>query len=288
MFSMTQSSFPAGFVMPHGPYGFGNEQFLEFPADKVRFRLQRLGVYLVSDLFASSYMDSGGYVREKALTTMARGKIIYFTGELLDQWDLDVLMHCAAQTSLAPNKSRQLQLNPAELLRALGLRNDLRNRRRVYASLIRIHASAISIAGDDYCYMTGLVNRLLVDRVRDLCLLEVNADVVASLRRTPQTDMNVRDRYTLGRNGLAKWLHGVLLVFRGGFSANMDCLRRLAGAPDTVEHVFNSRIAKALEQLQHSGFIEEWELEQDVLRVVARLAETHHTACGYIASSVCS
>lgn len=282
MYPITLEASGSGFVMPHGPYGSGNEQFLEFNTDVTRFRLQRLGMYLSSDLFSAGYMTASGSVACKALATMARGKKIFFTGELLDQWDLDLLIHCAMRTSLAPDKSRQVKLNPAEFLKAQGLRNDARNRDRVFASLTRLHTGSIEIAGGGYTYMTRLMNRVLVDRDRRFCLLEANADLVASLRREARTALDAHDRMGLGRNGLAKWLHGLLMVFRGGFSANLACLRRLCGLAETTEHAFVQRMDAALALLAGSGLVESWTINQGMVRVTAYPAEPSQAVCGYI------
>jgi hypothetical protein len=186
------------------------------------------------------------------------------------------------RTSLAPGKSRQVKLNPAKFLKAQGLRNDARNRERVFTSLTKLHTGNIEIAGGSYTYMTRLMNRLLVDRDRRFCLLEANADLVASLRREAKTAMDVHDRMSLGRNGLAKWVHGLLMIFRGGFSANIGCLRRLCGLAETSERVFFHRMETALELLAEAGLVESWAFDQGAVRVTAYSAEPSQAVCGYI------
>ncbi|MGE4557821.1 MAG: hypothetical protein AB7D07_13495 [Desulfovibrionaceae bacterium] len=284
MFPLSYDVHHAGFVLPHGPYGSEDDRFLDFTGGgAMRFRKQRLGIYLASDLFTSSYNKASGAVSRKPLASMARGKRLYYTGEILDQWDLDVLMHCAMQSRLPPDASGQFKTSPAVMLRELGLRNDQRNRDRIYASLSRLHSGCLEIAGKRYTYMTRLLNRALLDRDRQLCLLEANADLVAAFQRGARSALDFRDRLTLGRNGMAKWLHGILLVFRGGFSANMTALRRLCGAERFTARAFAARTAKALELLSDARLVSGWEMDGDVVRVMASPAEPRRTACGYIA-----
>jgi hypothetical protein len=271
--------------MPNGPYGSGNEDFLEFTSGPVRFRLQRLGMYLLSDLFTARYMAASGFAHGKVLATMARGKEVVYTGEILDQWDLDLLVHCAMKTSLAPGKSRQVRLDPQEFLAVHGLRNDVRNRERVFGSLVRMHTGGIEIAGADYTYMTRLLNRVLVDRGRRFCLLEANVDLVASLRREAHIAMDVGDRMILGKNGMAKWLHGMLMVFRGGFSAHLSGLSRLCGLSGLGDCDFIERMVTALELLAEAGLVDQWTLGRGMVRVKARSALSQEAVCGYVCNA---
>lgn len=288
MFSMALAADTAGIVMPHGPYGAGNEDFLEFRADSACFRLQRLGSYLLSDLFTTGYMEAQGFVRDKPLTTLARGKQFHYTGEIFDQWDLDVLMHCARHTHLAAEGAALLRLDPARLLRSLNLRNDSRNREKVFASLQRLHSGQLEIRGARYRYLTRLINRVLLDERNRACLLEVNADLVASLRQGQQAAMEIRDRFSLGRNGMAKWMHGALMVFKGGFSAQLDCLHKLCGSSARTPKSFSLTANKALELLAAAGIVDSWNMENGRATVAATPARMRDSACGFINHGACA
>jgi len=287
MFSMTPGTDISGLVMPNGPYGGGNEDFLQFRADSASFRLQRLGSYLLSDLFTTGYMEASGFVHQKPLTTLARGKQFYYTGEIFDQWDLDVLMHCARHTKLGSAGARLLRLDPGKLLQSLNLRNDQRNRDKVFTSLYRLHSGQIEIHGERYRYLTRLINRLLLDENQRFCLLEANADLVASLRAGRHASVDIRDRFTLGRNGLAKWMHGALMVFKGGFAADLDCLHRLCGSSAKTIKGFSQSTTRALDNLAKAGMVESWELEKNHVRVAATPAEIQDAACGFINRGAC-
>ncbi len=274
--------------MPHGPYGAGNEDFLQFRADSASFRLQRLGSYLLSDLFTTGYMEAEGFVRQKPLTTLARGKQFYYTGEIFDQWDLDVLMHCARHTKMGTANARLLRLDPGKLLTSLNLRNNQRNRDKVFTSLYRLHSGQIEIRGERYRYLTRLINRLLLDENRRFVLLEANADLVASLRQGRHAAVDIRDRFTLGRNGLAKWMHGALMVFKGGFAAELECLHKLCGSSARSIKGFSQSTAKALDNLAKAGIVEHWELHEGQVRVAATPAELQDAACGFISRGACN
>ncbi len=281
MFPMPHTTNSSGLVMPHGPYGAGNEDFLEFRSDSSHFRLQRLGSYLLSDLFSTGYMDSSGFVHKKPLVTLARGKEFYYTGDLLDQWDLDVLMYCARHTRQGANGVKLLRTDPADLLQTLKLRNDQRNRERVFDSLYRLHSAQLEIAGERYRYLTRLINRVLLEERKGIFLLEINADLVASLRQGKQMTVDIRDRFSLGRNGLAKWIHGALMVFKGGFSADINYLHTLCGSASKTAKVFHHNLAKAVEILSEAGAIEHSELHDDLLIVTSTPAHMLDSACGF-------
>jgi hypothetical protein len=267
---------------PHGLHDPDHEGFLMFPSSQAMFRVQRLAIYLASSLFTPGYMTASNFVKDNPLVTLTQGKHLLFTGEIFDQWDLDVLIHCAKQTSLAQGNTGQIQLEPAPLLRSLNLRNSKRNQERVFASLHRLHTGTIEIAGKGYRYMTRLINRVLLDEEHRQCIVEVNGDVTAALRRGDTTSIKARERLSLGRNGLAKWLHGATMVFRGGFGADVSSLHTLCGAPAKSLPGFSSRLCKALDVLAQAGFLETWKLEGDHVRVTARPVRAHHSVCGVI------
>ncbi len=286
MFQLGHATDPINLAIPQGLYGSEYGDFLEFAPRQDKFRLQRLGVYLVSDLFNPGYMSASNFVKDKPLVTLAQGKHLFFTGETFDQWDLDVLIYCAENTNSVQGGTKQIQLEPAQLLRSLHLRNSKLNQERVFASLHRLHTGAIEIVGKGYRYMTRLINRVLLDEKRQQCIVEVNSDVVDSLRQGDKVSMEIQERFSLGRNGLAKWLHGTTMVFKGGFGAEVNCLHTLCGAPARSLRGFSSRLCNTLKVLSQAGLLEDWKMEGNHVQVTARSMRVRNSVCGIIYPNV--
>jgi hypothetical protein len=275
------------FALPHDPYNSQPTLFAEPQGITASFRIQRLGTYLISNLFSADYMGKSEFVHDKRLVTLCRGKELYFTGELFDQWDLDVLLYCAMNTPARNSQQGQFQFSPADLLHSLNLRNSAINRQRVYDSLQRLHTGDIDIRGDQYRYMTRLINRVLVNEIQGLCLVEINSDVTTSFRMS-SVPMEINDRRALSRNGLAKWLHGATMVFKGGFTAEINSLYDLCRIPTRQQRSFVSRLEQALEHLMANGHIESWSIDNNRVRVTSQATQVRNTACGMFYSDVCA
>lgn len=270
----------AGFTLPYGPDS-EYDLFNTHPSADVSFRVQRLGTYLISNLFRAEYMSEAGFVHDLKLVTLCRGKELFFTGQRFDQWDLDVLFYCALNTPTKNGIPHQFEFAPEELLHSLNLRNTPLNRQRVFDSLKRLHNGEVEIRGKDYQYMTRFINRVLVDAGRGKCLVETNADVAATFRASKVSE-EIRDRRILGRDGLAKWLHGATMVFKGGFTSNKENLYELCD-PDTKQmRCFANKLDKALHLLESTARIESWATEEDRVRVVSKAPRIKNSACGVL------
>ncbi len=246
------------------------------------FRVQRLGTYFLSDLFSAEYMTDSEFVHKRRLTVLCRNKHLFFTGNQFDQWDLDVLLYCIRHSPMRDGCPERCQVEPGELLHAQNRNNSKKNRERVFTSLQRLPSAFISIRGDGYQYTTRLMDRVLVDVRRELCLVEVNGDVATAFRKNGLEKI-VRERLQLGSNGLAKWLHGATQVFQGGFAADLKSLYDLCRPRTRQKSQFTNHLEKALDQLKADGMLEWWEMDTHTVRAASRsMPAARNTSCGLL------
>lgn len=267
-------------AMQFDQYALSSDPLAGQRLPRASFRIQHLGTYLLSDLFSAEYMDESCFVRKRRLVTLCRDKQLFFTGERFDQWDLDVLLHCVMRAPMSKGRPELLQVAPADLLHALNLRNSRINRERVFTSLQRLHSGVITIRGGGYRYMTNLLDRVLADARRELCLVEINNDVAAAFHQGGLTRA-ARARLSLGRHGLAKWLHGATVVFPGGFASDLKSLHDLCRPRTTQKHHFTNRLGKALALLTDNHTLEHWKMTANSLTASAPSAPARdNTSCG--------
>jgi hypothetical protein len=245
------------------------------------FNIQNPIRFLVSDLF-SVRTGKRGPRRERTLATVSRTKRFTYSGDPLDQFDLDVLLHCAA--AAGSTRPGGVWLEHSVLVRALGRRNDAANRTRVCESLERLQDGAIGIQGHSYRYLTRLVNRALLYESAAASLVEVNKDFADSIRSVRGLELFLTERRGLGANSLAKWLHGVLWIFPAGFSSDIDTLGFLCGMPEHGMKTFRSRCEKALVLLTANGVVTDACIEASgQLHVAGRRNTPRARACGFLA-----
>lgn len=260
-----------------GPLALNSQDFFE--TSPVSFNVQKPIRYFVSSLFSAG-TGHRELVREAPLASLSRSKRYTYSGAPLDQFDLDVLLHCTA--AAGSSRRRGAWTEHAQLVRTLGKRNDAATRKRVCESLARLQECTIGIEGDGYRYMTRLVNRALLDEGAGASLVEVNSDFADSIRSMRGLDLLMQERRAMGANGLAKWLHGVLWIIPAGFSSNFATLSELCGMRSTSSHGFRTRCLGALDLLVTNGVVTEYSVEDSGgLYVSGRRNNTRASACGF-------
>lgn len=286
MFDSAYASNSNGIFGSYTPFDSEDAGIFEAPRPRREFRQQKIGLYLLSNLFSSSFMGTSCFVKDQRLVNLERDKTVSFSGETFDQWDLDVLLHCVVRTIAIRDGVGKIQVDPAELLRDARLRNFEENQDQVYASLFRLHTGSLCIQGKGYRYMTRLIDRVLLDQSKGRCLVEVNSDVVNSLRCERDLRIAVQSRFGFKRSGLAKWLHGAIMVFKGGFKADMNSLHMLCGASNRSRYIFPKLVGKALAAMEESGLVGSWQIDGQRVMVLPRSREWPVAACGFIASGI--
>ena len=188
------------------------------------------------------------------------------------------------RTATTQNGIGKINVEPEKLLQDMQLRNFEENRSRVYSSLFRLHTGSLLIEGNGYRYMTRLIDRVLLDQSKGRCLVEVNGDVVNALRCERNLRLTLDRRYDYKRCGLAKWLHGVAMVFKGGFKADVNSLHLLSGSSNRSRYIFPNLLRKALDMMGENGVIDAWQLDGNKLMVFPRDRRRQDSACGFIVS----
>ncbi|MCA1943909.1 MAG: hypothetical protein LDL30_01320 [Desulfovibrio sp.] len=261
--------------------GMASAEFMTSAANAPSLRFQKPALFLLSSLFRADYLGKRTQVSAHALATVARAKVLLYTGETLDQFDLDILLYCAQQ----PRAATGCMVAPAQLLKELHLRHDERNRTRLFESLARLHGACLEVRKGGYRYLTRLLNRLLLDDTATSCLVEVNDEILQTLGRSPQQGARRQDRYALGREGFDKWLHGAMSIFAAGFEADVSRLQQLMGQERRPQKAFLDDLARSLDRLRAADCIAGHELALDgpAPRVVI-CGQRHQTinACGFL------
>ncbi len=246
-------------------------------------RVQKPALFLLSSLFRATYLSTREHVVQLPLATVSHSKKFLYSGETLDQFDLDVLLYVAQQ----PRAATGCMVAPAVLLREMHLRHDERNRQRLFESLARLHGCCLEVRKGSYRYMTRLLNRLLLDGSAASCLVEVNDEVLKTVGRGPQQVSRRQDRYALGRHGLDKWLHGAMGIFAAGFEADLGRLQALTGLEHKSPKAFREMLRRSLGRLATAGCIAGSHLlltlpGEDLQRVVLCGAQEQHPTCGFL------
>lgn len=244
------------------------------------FNVQKPIRYFVSSLFAACTKQRD-QVRDVPFAGLSRTKRYTYSGDPLDQFDLDVLLHCTA--AAGSSRGRGTWLEHATLIKSLGKRNEASMRQRICDSLARLQECTIGIEGHGYRYMTRLVNRALLDENACASLVEINSDFAGATRLMRGLDLMLNERRSLGANGLAKWMHGVLWILPTGFSSDFTTLCALSGMSHMNACDFEKQCHEALDLLAENGMLTQYTVGRDGrLLVEGRGNTTHAKVCGFL------
>ncbi|EPR44350.1 hypothetical protein dsx2_1711 [Desulfovibrio sp. X2] len=214
------------------------------------------GPYLASPLFAAQRFRRQRAGGSTTLATLEDAWELLFTGERLDQDDLDVLLGCVEMAIERQRPGSAVRFAVPDFLHRLGRRVSGRSRDRLAASLLRIEHGRLSLCGQSVKTYTQLLSTVVIDQERDICQVEVNPEVVAAVAAMPSPLVFIHDRLRLGPRPLAKWLLGLIWTLKDEYTLDEEELLRLCGRPSPGRQPLGTLLHKALFFLGEMGYAE--------------------------------
>lgn len=217
-----------------------------------RFLLQKPALYLGSDLF--SVVESRGHkaVSRRPLQTISSKRVL-FSGERLDQSDLDILLVLLArarESGVRPGEA--FRMGAAEILKPIRRRTDKQGRAWLKKRLFRLEAGRLMVHDSRFSYATQLISKFLYDHEEHdvVAVMDRELQKAFTTDRLPQL---VRERSCLGADSFAKWLHALAWSMEQPFSVSPEGLFRLCGLPVAKRPAFAGALDHALECLGELG-----------------------------------
>jgi hypothetical protein len=279
--------------MYHDDFGF-DTLALESPLDRDArsgasgdleqdFAANLVGLVLASDLFSARKSGPRPWREDAPLATSWSGAQVRFSGEQLDQDDLDTFLGCLLlafrNPGRAPGSSRFHLRDLTRLIRPKGRRFAARCLER---SLWRLATARLEIEdGTGHIQIQSrLFHALLRDSASGLCSLEVNPRLMDGFRSATNLERLIAMRLPLGTGPFRRWLAGFLANTSGCLRVELDGLRRLSGLGHQPLPAFRDRAVTALQDLLDLGYIVSMEPNgPDRLVVTHQIARREHAAC---------
>jgi hypothetical protein len=210
-------------------------------------------LFLASDLFPASSVKRGNRLEHAPLNVLSSVQSATYSGERLDQFDLDVFLGCVIKDI---RKEKPARRPMRDFLRTLGRRPTPSGLALLEASLFRLASARIELADQRFGCCVQLVESVLVDREQGVCRVKAAPEAVAALGETGRLEELAKLRLSLGQRLMAKWLAGLITVL-GGESCQLDLnrLRGLCGMHSSSMVFFPDRALAALSTLADMGYI---------------------------------
>ncbi|EMG38972.1 hypothetical protein PCS_00613 [Desulfocurvibacter africanus PCS] len=205
--------------------------------------------FLASNLFAPVYARQRKIIPSQPLRMASSTKTVVFCGEQLDQSDLDVLLLLLAKaqaTGSAPG--RGFRVHVGELASGRARRTTPGSPDRLLDCLFRLEAGRIAVRAGRFSFSMQLLSKFLYDHEMQEFVVYFDKNVqcsfmVGSLQRF------VRERLSLGRDPLAKWLHALAWSLEEPLCFTEPMLQELSGRIKGQRRGSARRFAPRLEQL---------------------------------------
>lgn len=225
---------------------------------------------LRSALFGVVQRGQRFYLKREKLTSW-HGTTIRYTGERLDQSDLDVwllLLHMARGRSLGES----IRVTGHSLLKALGRCSGKRDYEWLKEVVSRLVACVVEITVGNQTYGGSLIQEFQRDELTGHYLLVLNPKMVLLFQDQALTLMEWETRHGLSKD-LAKWLHGYIVSHMGTvqepYRFNLQELKELCGSSTGEMWKFRQQIRLSMGELQEQGVVTAWRItEEDCLEFI--------------------
>lgn len=224
-----------------------------------------------------SVMKNRPAVTRELLAAVDNVKII-FTGIRLNQKDLDYfeeLLHLQRMQPLG----EPIRFTASALLKSMGLSAGKYQYDELKDVIARLGANKTEVVVDN----KKVFGRSLVEKFdRDEETHEYEVQLNPLLMRmfdAGYTQVDWTQRHALGKNMLAKALHGLYSTHASPYPVKVDTIRKLTGSSTKDLSKFRQQLRAALGALQNVGAFLSWEIDnRDLVHVkrVATLSQQRH------------
>lgn len=238
--------------------------------------------FLRSALFGAIRKGRRRFVKGEHLAALD-GIEIHYTGERLDQGDLDVYESVLHSVRLQELGS-QCRVTSYALLKLMGKTDTGKNRATLQTRIERLRANAIRMKQGRYSFIGGLVDEAYKDEETQEWVIVLNPKLRALYGADQFTQIEWAVRQALDGRQLAQWLHGFYASHAKPFPMRMETLLKLAGSENDSPSSAQQKLRQALDAVAEAsaahgeGF--SYEIRGDLVHVEkkAQGAQRRHLA----------
>ena len=215
-------------------------------------------------LFAAVHKDRQ-YMRRKELIAAQDGITIRYTGEQLDQADLDVweqVLHLARTQALGT----ECYFTAHGFLKALGRSTGKRNHEWLQTALERLTGGLVRISAGRWTYFGTLIEGGARDEDTGRYVVDINPKLAAFYGRSQWTQIDWEQRQRLRGKPLALWLHGFYASHARPHPLTVAYLHKLSGSQTKQVWKFKQNLTQALEDC-HRGGAPAFEIRDELVHV---------------------
>lgn len=206
--------------------------------------------------------------KKRTLIAATENYEIRFKGETFNQTDLDTLQGMLHLAVPHPLGSR-VEFSVNAFLKEIGRGTGNTQHEQFKEEIVRLIGGVVEITSiqDKKTFIGTLVSKAFRDEVTGRYVVVFDEDML-HLYQTGYTLIDWGQRQALGKNSLAKWLHGFYASHAAPYAYKVETLQSLCGSTATAKE-FKRLLKAALDKLVEIGALTEWEIDSqsDLLTV---------------------
>ena len=211
--------------------------------------------FLRSSLFSAIRKGRRRFVKGEHLAALD-GIEIHYTGERLDQGDLDVyesVLHAVRLQQLGS----QCRIKSYALLKLMGKTDTGKNRTILHDRITRLRGGTVELTMElrqgRYTYIGGLIGEAFKDEKTQEWVIEINPKIHFLYGADQFTQIEWSVRYALDGHQLAQWLHGFYSTHAQPFPMKIETLHQLCGSEAAELWTFTQTLRKALDAISEAS-----------------------------------
>jgi hypothetical protein len=207
--------------------------------------------FLRSALFGAIRKGARRYIKAE-LVAAVEGVEIRYTGERLDQGDLDVwesVLHAVRTQELGT----ECRVTSYALLKLMGKTDTGKNRATLHTRITRLVANALEVKQERYTYIGSLIAGAAKDEETHEWVIELNPKMRPLFANDQFTQIEWSVRHSLDGQQLAQWLHGFYASHAKPFPMRMETLLKLAGSENANPRSAQQMLRKALDAVAEAS-----------------------------------
>ena len=190
------------------------------------------------------------------------GVTVRYTGERLDQADLDVFEEALQYYQCSDEcLGSTVQISSKAFLKSIGRNTGKKDREWLRASFLRMVASAVQIKVGDLEYVGSLVHAFVYDERTGRFNLQINPDL-AKLFQNGHTRIDKKKRLALGSRQLAKAVYSFVQTHiadqNSPLTVSYDRMYQLFGQNYNRKRNFYPQLRQTLQELTEWEYITSW------------------------------
>lgn len=228
--------------------------------------------FIRSALFAAIQSKDRKFMKEAVLASQD-GITIKFTGEQLNQADLDVwetIVHLAREQPLGTVAS----FTAHGILKAMGMPTGNSQHKQLHSTIIRLTACAVEITHEGKTYFGPLIKSGAKDEITRHYGVELNKGIIKLFGENQWTALDWQQRQELRGQPLAQALHAFYSSHREPYAVKLQTIQAYTGSRNRQLASFRRQVRAALNELVNAGFLVAFDFDGDLIRVVRHTAST--------------